>query len=66
MLLNKGLAGDFSATIVKLILSKHGYSDRESEKVRTVSPIAGRASPVTPGVWSVPEPSTLAYLAQVC
>lgn len=28
VLLSKGLSGDFNSTITKLILTKHGYSDR--------------------------------------
>jgi hypothetical protein len=28
VLLSKGLTGDFNSTITKLILTKHGYSDR--------------------------------------
>ena len=28
-LINKGLTGDFNSTITKLILTKHGYSDKQ-------------------------------------
>ena len=28
--LNKGITGDFNATITKLVLAKHGYSDRQA------------------------------------
>ena len=33
MLLNKGLAGEFNATIAKLLLANHGYSDRQQHEV---------------------------------
>lgn len=29
-LLNKGLLGGFNATLTKLVLSKHGYSDKQA------------------------------------
>ena len=29
LLVNKGLSGDFNSNIAKLILSKHGYSDKQ-------------------------------------
>jgi hypothetical protein len=32
-LLNEGLKGNFNATITKLILTKHGYSDRIEQEL---------------------------------
>lgn len=32
-LVNKGLSGDFNPTISKLILTKHGYSDKQQSEV---------------------------------
>lgn len=29
LLINKGLSGDFNGSIVKLMLSKHGYNDKQ-------------------------------------
>lgn len=29
LLINKGLAGDFNSTIAKLMLAKHGYTDKQ-------------------------------------
>ena len=29
VLVNKGLTGDYNSTIAKLILTKHGYSDKQ-------------------------------------
>ncbi|WP_415843310.1 terminase small subunit [Xenorhabdus thuongxuanensis] len=28
-LINKGLTGDFNSTIAKMMLTKHGYSDKQ-------------------------------------
>lgn len=33
VLLNKGLTGDFNSTITKLVLSKHGYSEKTETDV---------------------------------
>jgi len=33
VLINSGLAGDFNATIVKLALTNHGYSDKTSTEL---------------------------------
>ena len=32
-LVNKGLAGDFNPTVTKLILSKHGYSEKQEVEI---------------------------------
>jgi len=32
-LLNSGLTGDFNSTITKLILTKHGYSDKTQQEL---------------------------------
>jgi hypothetical protein len=32
LLLNKGLGGDFNSNIAKLVLGKHGFSDRQEVK----------------------------------
>jgi len=34
-LLNSGLLGDYNSTIVKLVLGKHGYSDKQDATVET-------------------------------
>lgn len=33
LLLNKGLSGDFNSTITKLVLGKHGYSDKQETEM---------------------------------
>lgn len=37
VLLNKGLLGDFNATITKLALSNHGYSDKVVQDITVAS-----------------------------
>lgn len=34
VLINKGLTGDFNSNITKLMLTKHGYSDKQETEVR--------------------------------
>jgi len=34
ILLSKGLSGDFNATITKVILGKHGYTDKVEQEVK--------------------------------
>lgn len=36
-LLNKGLSGEFNSTITKLILTKHGYSDKQETELSGVN-----------------------------
>ncbi len=38
-LINKGLTGVFNATIVKLMLSKHGYSEKVDQTVTGAVPV---------------------------
>lgn len=34
-LINKGLSGDYNSTIAKLILTKHGYTDKQETDITT-------------------------------
>jgi len=33
VLINKGLSGEFNSNITKLVLGKHGYSDKQDQKM---------------------------------
>lgn len=41
ILANKGLVGDFNASITKLIMTKHGYSDKQEVQQTTKLSLSG-------------------------
>lgn len=46
-LVDKGLTGEFNSTITKLMLTKHGYSDRTEQEIKVrgkiISPLGGES-----------------------